>query len=274
MADSPIFQGGTPASETLSGGAGQDVIWGQGGADTLIGGDGNDGLYSGEFIVTTGSQPDFIGDRLDGGAGNDQLTGGSGNDQLIGGAGTNNLIGGDGIDTAVYAGKRGDYTLASKNGLPGAVFASEGPKDTLASVERLNFSDVSIAYDIDGNAGKMYRLYQAALNRTPDKEGLGFWLKAADDGGSLEGLAAGFTGSEEWARLYGRESTDELFLTNLYLNALHREPDAAGFAFWLGAMDSGATREQLLIGFSESTENRAAVIGSIQDGIEYISFAG
>lgn len=272
MADTPTFQGGTAASELLTGGAGQDIIWGQGGADTLVGGAGNDGLYSGEFGGDR--EPDFVGDRLDGGDGNDQLTGGSGNDMLIGGPGTNNLIGGDGYDTAIYSGVRGDYTVARKDGLPGAVFASAGPRDTLSSVERLSFSDVSIAYDLDGNAGKMYRLYQAALNRTPDKEGLGFWIKAADDGANWEGLAGGFTGSAEWARLYGRESTDEVFLTNLYLNALHREPDAEGFAFWIGAMDSGATREQLLIGFSESTENRAAVIGSIENGIEYTLFTG
>ncbi len=54
-------------NDTLRGGTGDDILYGQGGTDTLEGGDGNDILY--------------------GGTGNDTLQGGKGNDTLIGGTG-------------------------------------------------------------------------------------------------------------------------------------------------------------------------------------------
>ena len=271
------FLSGTSVNEILTGGAGSDVIYGMGGIDRLIGGDGNDGLYSGEYLVNNAEVPDHLGDWLDGGNGNDLLAGGSGSDFLYGGTGTNSLNGGAGFDTAMYSGVRADFTVAMLNGAPAGVtpMVGGGLNDTLVSVERLSFWDGAIAFDINGNAGDMYRLYQAALNRTPDKDGLGWWIKAADDGASWTGIAKGFMGSPEWTTLYGANSTNAQFLTNLYLNALHRAPDQAGFDFWLDVLDNkGGTREQTLVDFAKSDENHAAVIGQIQNGIEYTLFTG
>ncbi len=73
--------------DTLQGGSGDDIIYGQGGNDTLYGDDGNDILYGG-----TGD------DKLHGGDGNDMLHGGSGDDRLDGGNGSDLLIGGKGDD--------------------------------------------------------------------------------------------------------------------------------------------------------------------------------
>lgn len=271
MADSPNLIGGTINNDTLPGTLGNDAIYGQGGADILLGNAGDDMLFSGVIYTPTGNLPDLIGDRLEGGGGNDSLTGGSGNDVLIGGTGSNKLDGGGGIDTAIFSGTRGEYTVALKAGTIG-VTSSAGGADTLTNVERVQYSDTSVAYDIDGSAGKMFRLYQAALNRVPDKEGLGWWIDAADRGTDWENMAAGFTHSAEWAKLYGAESSNDTFLTNLYKNALHRAPDAEGFAFWKQALEGGVTREHLLVQFAESPENQAQVIGSIQNGIEYIPF--
>jgi hypothetical protein len=53
----------------------------------------------------------------------------------------------------------------------------------------------------------------------------------------------------------------------LYTNALHRAR-ALGDDYWTHQLDSGVTRAQALIGFSESTENQASRIGVIQGGIE------
>ncbi|GGY13950.1 DUF4214 domain-containing protein [Massilia dura] len=275
----PTFQGGTAANDVLTGGDASDIMYGQGGRDRLIGLDGNDSLNSGEYETPgtiTGNTPDYIGDWLDGGNGNDLLNGGSGADFLLGGAGTNSLNGGGNFDTAIYTGARGDYTVAMSGNLPAGVatIAAGGQSDTLAQIERLAFSDGAIAFDIDGNAGKMFRLYQAALNRTPDEDGLGWWIHAADTGNSWQGMAAGFTGSPEWASLYGANSSNDSFVKNLYLNALHRPFDQDGYNFWIAALENGVSREQILLDFSESPENQAAVIGQIQNGIEYTLFTG
>ncbi|HEX8601916.1 MAG TPA: DUF4214 domain-containing protein, partial [Pseudoduganella sp.] len=258
---------------------GSDVIYGQGGIDRLSGSDGNDSLNSGEYVLANSQigTPDNLGDWLDGGAGNDSINGGSGSDFLIGGSGTNSLNGGGGFDTALYSGVRNDFTVAKfADGMPAGVLpmAGGGLNDTLVSVERLSFWDGAIAFDFghDGNAGKMYRLYQAALDRTPDEEGLGWWINAADKGNSWLDMAKGFMGSTEWADKYGTKTTNEVFVQKLYVNALHRPFDQEGLDFWTHALDNGVSREQILLEFAESDENYAHVIGTIDHGINYKLF--
>jgi len=271
MADTfNTFDGGI-GKDTLLGTTNADVMHGIAGADTLIGNGGDDQLWSGSATDPEGKN-DRDGDLLDGGTGNDTINGGSGNDMLIGGAGTNTLNGNAGLDTALYNLARGDYTIAQKNGTIG-ITSSTGGIDTLTSVERLHFTDVDVAYDIAGTAGQVFRIYQAALNRAPDKGGLGFWINAADHGASMETVAAGFTHSAEWNSLYGANSSTETFLTALYRNALHREPDPTGMQFWTNELQHGSSREYLLVRFAESAENQAQVIGSIQNGIEYTPYA-
>jgi serralysin len=64
------------------------------------------------------------------------------------------------------------------------------------------------------------------------------------------------------------------FITLLYNNVLGRKPDATGLADWQRAFDQGSSRAEVLIGFSESPENQANVIGLIANGIQYEAFAG
>ncbi len=81
---------------------------------------------------------------LNGGAGNDTLIGGAGNDTLAGGVGNNTLDGGAGIDTAKYTYRRLNYTiLPNANGT--VTVWGGGGYDTLANVEQLAFSDMTIA---------------------------------------------------------------------------------------------------------------------------------
>jgi hypothetical protein len=145
--------------------------------------------------------------------------------------------------------------------------------DTLKDIERIEYSDGFLALDIDGVAGKAYRLYQAAFDRTPDVEGLGFWIKQAD-GGSLDfnQIASYFMDSPEFSSKYGSPSTvsDQSFLTLLYNNVLDRIPDQAGFDFWANQQSKGLEREEMITYFSESVENVTNVAQTIDDGIWYV----
>ena len=87
---------------------------------------------------------------------------------------------------------------------------------------------------------------------------------------ALESVATGFIGSAEFKALYGAAPTDTQFVDLLYANVLNRPADAAGYGYWLGELQGGMARETVLIGFSESAENQAALIGVIQGGIEYV----
>ncbi|WP_338766515.1 DUF4214 domain-containing protein [Massilia sp. METH4] len=277
MADSS-FLGGTHINDRFEGGAENNVFYGYGGNDTLIGGAGNDALDSKEYLDSnsvTGFREDFFGDWLDGGDGNDSLQGGSGADYLVGGSGTNLINGGGGLDTAIYAGQRASYSVQVSNSKPVGV-TSVGVTDTVSMVERLQFADKSVAFDIakGDNAGDMYRLYEAAFDRNPDAGGLGFWISASDRGYDNLYIAGQFMASQEFINKYGANTSNNDFLTSLYNNILDRPYDQGGFDFWMNALNSGASRAEVLNEFAQSPENIAGVIGEIQNGIEYTLYLG
>ncbi len=71
----------------VSGGSGNDTIYGTRGHDTLVGGDGDDSIIGGSGR-----------DSIEGNAGNDNLVGGHDNDYIVGGAGKDEVTGGMGRD--------------------------------------------------------------------------------------------------------------------------------------------------------------------------------
>ncbi|MFZ6711570.1 DUF4214 domain-containing protein [Undibacterium sp. TC9W] len=211
-------------------------------------------------------------------SGNDNWTGSAINDLFALGSGSDTYDGGAGTDTVLMNIASGYFSVnLTKTGMVTTVVAPgtavNGLTDTFSNIERLQFTDQTLAIDIDGNAGQAYRLYQAAFNRIPDKAGLGYWIGQLDSGAeTLNHAAAGFGNSAEFKKLYGDNITDNAFMTALYNNVLQRNPDQAGFDYWNGRISAGMTRPDILASFSESTENIAQVIGQISHGIEYIPY--
>jgi Tol biopolymer transport system component len=215
-----------------------------------------------------------VGEVITGGAGADVVLANQGRDRITGLGGNDVIDGGGGVDTAVYGGARADYTVAitTAGTIVTNTLGSDGT-DVLGNVERLHFANADVALDINGNAGQAYRLYQAAFDRTPDLSGLGFWINARDAGVSMEVIAHDFLVSAEGQALYGAAPSNAEALTRFYANTLHRAPDAAGYNFWLTALDANVVSQaSVLAQFSESPENQAQVIGQIQNGINYTPF--
>jgi hypothetical protein len=224
-------------------------------------------------VITT---KDNQASTLIGGANKDIMTGGSGNDAFFG-KGANDVIdGAAGFDVAKYLGASNQYQIISTNG---SIVVSDNTSnrdgvDTLTNVERLQFSDKVVGFDVSDNAGEAYRIYEAAFNRKPDTDGLGYWIAQLDKGATLKSVAEGFIGSSEFQKLYGSSPSNTSFVDNLYKNILDRAGEKAGVDYWVGQLNSGVSRADILVGFSESAENKAGVIGSIQNGIEYKEWLG
>ncbi|WP_195763921.1 DUF4214 domain-containing protein [Pseudoduganella rivuli] len=208
----------------------------------------------------------------------DTLLGGDGNDVLSGGGGGDVIDGGAGIDTARYASAIADYVI-TRNGAGNnaalRVADTKGQADTLSNVERLQFSDAALAFDVNGVAGQAYRLYQAAYNRAPDKVGLGYWISVMDKGAGLKDVAAAFTAAQEFQQLAGEHPTSSQAITGFYNNVLHRAPDTPGLNYWTDILESKvASLSDVLMFFSESPENVAALVGVTANGIAYTPYGG
>ncbi len=99
----------------------------------------------------------------------------------------------------------------------------------------------------------VFRLYQTTLDRAPDLTGLQNWTHRLDEGLELRSVVSGFVNSTEFQNIYG--SLDNAgFVMQLYENVLGRVPDAAGLENWVSRLDSGISREEIVLGFSQSAE--------------------
>lgn len=149
------------------------------------------------------------------------------------------------------------------------VAVEAGPDGNVApSTDLLRFADGWLALDGTTELGSALRLYQATLGRDPDPIGLGFWTGALETGTiTLAEAAQGFVGSVEFQARYGVPDSAG-FVDLLYRNVLGRAADAEGHAHWTGGLDSGAlTRVQVVLGFSDSAELKAATASDYSAGV-------
>jgi hypothetical protein len=247
----------------------------------------NGSYYNGDDVLTADLPAHLYASvMLQAGAGNDRISlnggggqlgvmAGDGNDQvtLLGGAHT--VDGGAGVDTVRLSMARAGATVQriGTTGNSYTVTDKAGTVDQLTGVERIVFSDATVALDIDGTAGQVYRIYQAAFNRTPDKPGLGYWINAMDHGATFTSVARGFLDSDEYHKAYDGVTSNRALVTKYYENILHRTPDAGGLDFWAGVLDSKAAgTADVLASISDSAENKAGLIGVIGNGFEYTPY--
>lgn len=143
---------------------------------------------------------------------------------------------------------------------------------TVSGIERIELQNGNLALDVDlsGNAGTVYRVYQAAFDRTPDQGGFSYWLKEHDVGMSLLSIAQGFVGSAEFKEAYGTDLNSSAVVGQFYRNVLGREGEQEGVAFWTGRLDGGDSVANVLTQFAQSPENIARVSPAIEDGIAFV----
>jgi hypothetical protein len=130
--------------------------------------------------------------------------------------------------------------------------------------QSLDFIDGTLAFDRAAflppgtHLPTLYRLYQTALGRDPDRAGENFWNSQMNGGLTPAQIAATLVSgaNQEYVNrfAYFGWPSDTAFVTNLYQNGLGRAPDAAGLAYWTGALASGAARADILLQIAQSPE--------------------
>lgn len=249
--NTPRYMVGWDSDEQLSGDVLDDRLEGRGGNDLLVGLDG--------------------ADALDGGLGADTLRGGNGNDVLTGGAGDDRLFGDAGIDTARYAQPRGSYATSTAGGtlVVNAGSGADG-RDELQQVERVQFADRRVAFDLDGHAGLTARLLATVFGlaevRNPAYVGIG--LQLLDSGTSPLALAQMALD----ARTGGTaKATDLVHL--LYTNLVGAPPDAATVQAYADPIIGGRQTPAglaLMAAQLDFTAQRIDLTGLAAHGLDYV----
>ena len=216
-------------------------------------------------------------DMLQGTPEDDTIHALGGDDRIDGGSGPDIINGDGGRDTVVYDGDRAAFVQAWQSETNILIGKPDGSEDTLIDIERIDFNDGSLLYDVDTpNLGFGYRIYQASFNRTPDEGGVLFWIGNLDHFDTLgwsqydkeQFLASQFIQSDEFKDLFGADPTNEQYIDAMYQNVLDRLPDQGGYDFWVGGMvNDGLTREDILIAFTKSDENVDRTAPDLDDGV-------
>ena len=270
---------GIDGQEILKGGLGNDVFQGNGGNDTIDGGADYDiANYSGNFsdytfnivnkIVTVTDNRSSTNDGIDTLSNIEKLTF----------ADKNALVTSEEIKSItslgfqaekVYVGKSDTYKFYDLGNERYGIGTSTGI-DELTGESILKFDDKNMNLKLDIKAtfdqvtglntdsGKMFRLYNASFKRLPDPDGLRYWIGNFSSGKDDErAVASSFLASAEFKQRYGENVSNESYVETLYINVLGRDYDQAGYNYWLGNLNNGVeTRYELLLGFSESAENK------------------
>lgn len=144
--------------------------------------------YHGTFTVAPGAQIE----NAIGTAGADRIVGNELANRIAGGAGDDTIDGAEGIDTAVYAGSRAQFEVQAQ-GATTVVRDLRGGDgtDTLANVERLQFSDGGLALDLDGNAGVAAKVLGVVFGKAAlaNPDSVATELAIADSGVTVEAMA-------------------------------------------------------------------------------------
>ena len=191
-------------------------------------------------------------------------------------SGVDSVDGGSGIDTAFVNDASTEYEFTRQGGKIFMAQKSSQNIDTLIGVERVEFTDLSVALDVDSGPGQAYRIYKAAFNRAPDLAGIGYWISRMDDQLDMIQLAQRFVDSAEFRTVYGSKPSNAEFVAKLYQNVLGRTPDTAGYNWWVNKMNTDASKSfaKVLADFSEGTENTTALAGQLDDGVEFLPWLG
>ncbi|HXT59411.1 MAG TPA: DUF4214 domain-containing protein [Pirellulales bacterium] len=126
---------------------------------------------------------------------------------------------------------------------------------------------ISLTNGPDYFATFVAQAYAKYVGRSPDAQGLAYWIGQMQLGLTDEQLEAQFIGSDEYVRTHG--GSDRAWVEGMYFDLLGREPDAAGWSYWLNQLQAGAGRSQIALGFAASAEREAIVVAD-----DYFTYLG
>jgi serralysin len=199
----------------------------------------------------------------------DQITGNGGANILTGGGGNDQINGGGATDIANFQLARSNYTV-SISGTSITVTSRSGSEgvDTLTGIERLQFSDTSLALDLDGNAGKVAKILGTIFgpSSVSNKTYVGIGLGLMDDGMSYEALAA------LAVSVTGKSSSADV-CTLLWTNVIGSAPTTADIAPFKAMLDSGQMSIGGLAALAADTSFNTTnidLVGLSQTGLEYV----
>ena len=201
-------------------------------------------------------------------AGNDSFLDTNNNSSLVN---STVIDGGLGIDKSIYSGNFKDYEITWMNSSTSIksskLNTNTKVNDKLINIERLKFTDKSLALDLNGNAGTTAKILGAVFGKDSisNKNYVGIGLHFLDAGWSydnLAGLALDAAGAK----------TNDQIVSLLWTNVIGTKPTAADKQPFISLLENGMSAGALAHLAADTSFNTTNInlVGLAQTGIEYI----
>lgn len=118
------------------------------------------------------------------------------------------------------------------------------------------------------------QLYLLVFGRSPDAEGLKYWVNQVREGMTHGELATNFLVSAEFGEAFGRDLAPAELVSALFTQMLGREPDADGLAHFVAQLEQGDSPANVLSAISLSAEATARVADPVQTILAYVGVQG
>ena len=134
--------------------------------------------------------------------------------------------------------------------IAGSFAFSSGSK--VASLDPASTTVNAASFNEQGVTDFVTRLYDICIGRAPDAAGLADWTGQLKNGKATGvSVAYGFIFSQEFQN---KGYTNDEYVEIMYNAFFGRASDPTGKSNWLNSMNAGMTREELFMGFANSTE--------------------
>jgi len=182
--------------------------------------------------------------------------------------GDERFVGGAGVDVLSYELNRASYEV-SKSGNLFVVTdnVGNGGVDVLTSIERLQFKDVKLALDLNGNAGDVVKTLGAVFGATAIKnhpEYVGLGLTYRDAGMSYQALMA-------LALKAANLTSPESIVAQLWLNVMRKEGSPSELQPFVQMLKAGTPPEDLGVLAANTAQNLTNInlVGLTNSGVVY-----
>jgi hypothetical protein len=215
----------------------------------------------------------------------ERIFGVGGDDTIQGGLRDDTIDGGEGLDTAVFSNRRESYSISilEQNAVSvrfeGPVIAIYPPPptdgtDLLSSIERIQFSDRSVAMDLDNNAGNAARLLAAVFGKDAVKNPTyaGIAISLFDQGYSKDQVSQVALNA-----MFGANVKSKDIVSMIWMNLIGSAIDDKNLADLIGLIDSKAITAAQLTTKAADLDLTAQIIdlvGLSKTGWEYVPYGG
>ncbi len=175
------------------------------------------------------------------------------------------LHGGQGNDVAIFSDSRAHYNIESHDSYVLVTSNAQPNQQTLLiNVESLQFSDSTVTVENRSVINTITGLYQTILGRQGDYLGVDYWGEAEQHNNVTLGQIAIniISSTESQSRLASTFNDDNRHdIELLYQGIFNRNSDRGGLDYWLEAMHSGMTLDQVAQNFVIGPEFEIHKIG-------------